>query len=491
MNQRMLLLAVLCLQTPGLARASTTRTTTLPAFEWGACRVEVAPDERIDCGVLKVPENRSRSGSREIRLPVMVFRSRAATPAPDPVVFMSGGPGNSTIVGRRSGKNVPYLDRRDFILLEQRGARLAEPALECPEINRLKGEIAAGRLRGEFAESALTRAAASCREVLVQSGVDLDGYTTAATADDLEDLRRLLGYQRWNLYGLSYSTRLMLTVVRRHPGGVRSVVLNSVLPPEVNFDEVAAVNLRRSLDLVFSGCAIDPQCAAAHPDLERKFLDLVAAADRRALPAALDREKTGGQPAEIRGSEVVAAVYNALHDPEAIAELPRLIDEAASGRYEGWTRLFEAGQGPSSFTWGLRLSVWCGEEMPFESAERVASQVSPALGLGGIDERAATPAICRAWNVAPAPPSENEPVASTVPVLIFAGEFDPDTPPEWGRRLLRLMPRARYVELRGLSHGAGFSACGKPITLAFLEDPDGPLPIDCALRLSGSLFSGR
>ncbi|MCK7504017.1 MAG: hypothetical protein MZV70_07890 [Desulfobacterales bacterium] len=42
--------------------------------------------------------------------------------------------------------------------------------------------------------------------------------------------------------------------------------------------------------------------------------------------------------------------------------------------------LVKGNQGPSSFTWGLRYSVWCAEEMPFEDPARVASQVSPASG---------------------------------------------------------------------------------------------------------------
>ena len=188
--------------------AAETPSNTVPRFERGACVVEVAADERIECGMLVVPENREKTDSRAIRLPVMIFRSRSATPAPDPIVFITGGPGNSSVAGRRSGKELPFLDERDFIVLEQRGARFAQPALECPEINRMKGEIAAGRATTKDPPPVV----AKCRETLVASGVDLDGYTTAASADDLEDLRKLLGYDQWNLHGLSYCTRVALTV---------------------------------------------------------------------------------------------------------------------------------------------------------------------------------------------------------------------------------------------------------------------------------------
>ncbi|RPJ85069.1 MAG: hypothetical protein EHM13_02215 [Acidobacteria bacterium] len=79
-------------------------------------------------------------------------------------------------------------------------------------------------------------------------------------------------------------------------------------------------------------------------------------------------------------------------------------------------------------------------------------------------------------------------MSSQVPALIFAGEFDPDTPPDWGRQLLETMPKATYVEFRGRSHGAGFGACGAQIAAAFLRSPDGPLPVNCALTLRGADF---
>ncbi|MBK9968826.1 MAG: alpha/beta fold hydrolase [Holophagales bacterium] len=243
-----------------------------PRFAPAACPIEVASDERIDCGVLLVPENREKPGSRTIRLPVMIFRSRSSHPAPDPLLFLGGGPGATSVARRRSGKGLPFLDERDFIVLEQRGTRHAEPALRVPGINALTAEIAAGRVHGDAARTAFVDAAAGCRKALVASGADLDGYTSAASADDVEDLRKALGYEKWNLFGISYGTRLALTVLRRHPAGVRAVVLDSVLPPEASFDEGASQHLLRALGVVFDGCAVDRECSTAIPDLRSDSL---------------------------------------------------------------------------------------------------------------------------------------------------------------------------------------------------------------------------
>ena len=466
----------------GVSSAQTPQTRAV--FEPGACAVEVASDEKIDCGTLTVPENRSAADSRTIRLPVIIFRSRAAQPASDPVMFLTGGPGNSALTGQRSGKSNPFLDARDQVLLEPRGARLAQPALECPDINALKGEIGAGRMRGEAAEAALVAAAADCRARLADAGVDLNGYTSAEAADDIEDLRVALGYRQLNLYALSYGTRLALTVARRHPASVRAMVLDSALPPEVNYDEIASANSCRALNAVFDGCAVDPACAAAWPNPRADFQALVARADKERLPFGL-----ADASIDARGAQVAQAVGMALQNPRLIPLIPRAVGAARQGRYEeigGW---ITQAQGPSTFTWGLRLSVWCGEEAPFQDADRVRAQTSPDYGLGGMDVRAASPAMCAAWNVAAASAVENQAVRSDVPTLILAGEFDPSTPPQWGRRLLANMPKAYFVQMPGLSHGASFNACGGRMAFDFVNDPTAPPVMTCVAKLAGADFA--
>ena len=162
-------------------------------FEMTACPERIAQGERVECGVLSVPENRGMLSDRMVKLPVTIFRSRSATPAADPVVFLAGGPGLSN-PGPRSGASDPFLDERDRIYLEPRGARFSSPRLECPEFADAKLEIAVGRTAWVAQESAQVSAARSCRARLVAEGIDLSGYVSTEGADDIEDLRKALGH---------------------------------------------------------------------------------------------------------------------------------------------------------------------------------------------------------------------------------------------------------------------------------------------------------
>src|SRR4029077_18991358 len=120
----------------------------LSHFEKTTCAGSLAHDEKADCGVLSVPENRSREKSRAIHLPVVILRSRAAGAPRDAVLFMTGGPGLSSVSGAPTSHAVIFTEDRDYVVLEQRGAPNADPALTCPEIAAPKSEMAAGRLKG-------------------------------------------------------------------------------------------------------------------------------------------------------------------------------------------------------------------------------------------------------------------------------------------------------------------------------------------------------
>jgi pimeloyl-ACP methyl ester carboxylesterase len=460
-----------------------------PRFEKTPCPEQLAKEDGTECGVLTVPENRSNPKTRAIRLPVVIFRSHAANPPRDAVLFMAGGPGVSSVANVHSSRDIIFVEGRDYVVLEQRGARKAEPSLECPEIAAPKIEMNAGRLKGSEAARVLADAAHTCRNRLVSDGADLNGYTSAATAADIEDLRKELGYDKWNLYGISYSTRLMLTVARDYPDSVRSMLLDSVLPLEVSFDDVSAANMMRSLNLVFDRCAVTTECVRDHGDIRRKFFDLVEQADRSPLPLPITAAEASGKPARIGGSEVVNAIYNALHRVGTIPSIPGIIDEASKGNYERLTELVKQNLGAPGYSWGLRYSVWCSEEFPFEDRNAIAAQVSPARGLGGINLGTLPPAVCDAWNVSPAPTRENQPVSSSVPTLIFAGEFDPDTPPAWGQQLIGPLRHAYFVEFRGRSHTPGFFRCGQQVAAEFFQRPEKAPAMDCVLVMRGADFA--
>ena len=224
--------------------------------------VEVPVAFQSTTGYLVVLEDRSRPYRPTLRLPVAVLRPRAGAEGASPVLYLSGGPGTSALGAAAYPGAYPWTADRPFVVFGQRGTRYAEPALDCPEVAEARARSARDREGGVDRQVVAT---AACRARLEAGGVDLAAYSTVASAADVEDLRRVLGVERRTLYGVSYGTRLALAVLRDAPGTVRAAVLDSVLPPQVRYDDENARNLDASIGLVLRDCAASWRARAPTP----------------------------------------------------------------------------------------------------------------------------------------------------------------------------------------------------------------------------------
>lgn len=471
----------------------------VPRFEESKCAVDVPQSEKsqVRCGYLVVRENRNSKTSRTIRLPVIILKSSSENPAPDPVLRTLGGPGASSLRMIRGRRFSPWLNKRDMVIFEQRGTRHAEPNLDCYEVGGVRVQNVKTNVTGRQAIRREVEAARTCYERLIKAGADLSAYDSVQSAADIEELRQVLGYSQWNLYGVSYSARLMLNVMRGHPEGIRSVVLESVLPPSVNYDEVGVDGAARALDLFFEHCAADPGCASAYPDLEKLFYDFVKQANR--TPLVLNMNPAGStKPVSIRlnGDNVIEWLldYVLSADTEAIVAGPAQIARLINGDSSPLQMYAEDKLHPGSYSLGMRFSVWCREEFPFENRQKINAQAQRHRQLLGYEVQPALLAVCRVWKVRRASAKENQPVASEIPTLVLGAEYDAYTPPAWGRLVAKTLRRSYFYEVPQVGHGPAFSsACARKIISDFLDNPQTAPEASClkAPRRKFSLPTSR
>ena len=207
---------------------------TEPAFSPGNCPFTPPRGTDPTCGYVSVPERRDRPDGRRIRLSVAVFPALAAEKHP-PLVYLEGGPGGEALDGLPFTYEEVFSflnEERTVVVFDQRGVGFSDPSLSCPELVDLDFELLDEDLSTDEWLARRLPVLDGCRERWVDGGVDFSAYNSAESAADVADLRLTLGYDEWDLYGLSYGTRLALTVMRDHPEGVRSVVLDSTYPPE-------------------------------------------------------------------------------------------------------------------------------------------------------------------------------------------------------------------------------------------------------------------
>ncbi len=439
-------------------------------------------------GYLEVPENRADPESRTIELPVFIFKSRNADPQPDPVIYTVGGPGNSTLPSAPYMNYYRYLDDRDLILFEQRGTQYARPHLDCPEWARavhLAGMPDTGK---DARDSLFEKAARECRERLAGQDIDLNSYRTREIAADIADLRRALGFDQYNLLTISYSTKIAQVLLRDHPDGIRSVVMDSPLPLEVNYDEESVANLFAAMDKLFSDCEADPDCKKAHPELRERYLAFLRDKTKNPLEITVENPATGEPVSfELKGKDLLSAFTEAStgdvpaipHEMEKLLRGdPSTIEPELASRFEG------PGSGAGM---GMRLSVWCAEEFPFSDQKTIAEETTRYPEAEGLSPAVFDRSICEIWNVRPEKPSENKPVKSNVPVLLISGGYDNETPPKWAANMRANLPNSFHLVFEGWKHTPTTNwgdPCAMEAARAFFNDPEAMPGPDCLGKVS-------
>jgi pimeloyl-ACP methyl ester carboxylesterase len=427
------------------------------------CRVS-APDTRMRCGRLDVPLNRADpSDRRRMRISFAVLEARSQNPQPDPVVFLTGGPGASAFYFLNVLAASPTLADRDLIVIEQRGNGYSSPNLLC--------SVDAG----ETIESA-TAAVRDCRAQLERRDVAFDAYNITESAHDLADLRAALEIESWNVLGTSFGSFWALRYADLHPEGVRSLVLDSPYPLQAEPGDGWIAHLN-GLGAVFAACAADAACADAYPDLSARFSAFVAAANETPVRAGRST---------FNGRDVFNLVNGANFETATVAMVPRLADALVRGDFEtageivsldpyGAPRGFRMSR---AFSIGSNINIPCVDDQAFVSPDgarlQLAQEWSPAMLDAGRASAFDKGQVCRDfWRVAPADPILNMPVRSDIPALIVAGALDPETPPELGAVMAETLPNATLLVLPDSAHAAlsAPSACTTRILSAFLHAP--------------------
>jgi pimeloyl-ACP methyl ester carboxylesterase len=474
-----------------------------PRLEPVACWFSDTGKPAARCYRFHVAENRAHPlGRRTITLPVVVLPAGDDRRSADPLVYIEGGPGAATgldgdgIDGWRKDLAANHVaEGRDLVLFDQRGTGEADPVLDCPELTAATVAVYSRPTDPAAARAAYQAGAERCRDRLQAAGIDLSAYDSAATAADLAELREALGYKSWNLWAVSYGTRVALDVLRDHPEGVRSVILDSVFPPEapsfLDYGKVA----ERLLGKLAADCARQPSCKAMAPDLGATIEGLRAGLDRKPLKVPVADQDDRRRIFLLDGDRLVETLLNEFYDWQAIGELPRLLSEAAKGRTDDLQAAAADYFGSlldPDIADGMAISVECREEYPFERGAPLEAAVRAAPGYADLWATDEILAACPVWGAGESGAIESQPVTSAVPVLVLSGDYDPATPPDWAAAMVRHLAHGTLVSFPGIGHGVIASdSCADKVVAAFLADPMTEPRAACIAELPGPQFKTR
>jgi pimeloyl-ACP methyl ester carboxylesterase len=433
-----------------------------------------APGADFECGYLTVPEQHSQPDGSTIELGVVILKSNGPSPRPDPLVMAQGGPGGSTIHTYATLLlDSPLRRERDIVLFDQRGTLRSKPALLCPENIELTLRTIEQNLGRAEEERLSDEALMQCRARLLREGANLSAYDSLENSADVEALRMALGYDQINLYGVSYGTLLALHVVRDFPGSLRSVILDSVVPPQVNFLEQAARSENRALSEFFGACAADARCNPSYPNLEQVFYEQAQQLDRQPARVPMTDPETGvTYRAVVRGDTFQELFFQMLYATELLPLLPQVIYDARDGRYETFGRIASLFVFERTIAEGMYFSVACAEDADFDPTGAADPALRPQIAERAVRDAQHLVELCRRWDVEPLGSRVDRPVESDVPTLVLTGRFDPITPPPFAAQAAETLRNSYLLSFPSAGHGIFPSEpCAEQVITEFLDDP--------------------
>ncbi len=230
---------------------------------------------------------------------------------------------------------------------------------------------------------------------------------------------------------------------------------------------MAQANARRAFDTLFKGCSQDSWCNLSYPRLRTVYNDLVNRLNREPIKETVTHPITGEQiDLLIDGATFSNALFMALYSKALIPDLPRVIAEANNGNFRPLAALVIRRLVTEEYiSQGMYYSVMCGDrELPT--------------------------AVCNYWTAQSTNQAKLQPVKSVVPTLVLAGEYDPVTPPAYGKQAARTLSNSYFFEFPGYGHGVSVSGdCGLNVALAFLNNPDQKPDSRCIAQLTEPEFT--
>lgn len=433
----------------------------------------------VQCGKLQVPLNYEEESAATIALNYAVIPALRSDGPADPLFFLAGGPGQAAvdIAAMITGAFGEIRQQRDLVLIDQRGTGDSSP-LRCPE-----PELP------PFAAPSDSDTRAMVDECVTELGENIVHFNTANSVQDLERLRLALGYEKINLYGGSYGSRLGLVYMREHPMAIRAAVLDSLGPTQIPIGAFGQSSAR-SFDLLLSECETDPSCNRAFPAVRATFAQLAARLRAQPVSTTVTHPTLGtATPLDLTIDLLISNIRMLLYNPRNRRLVPLVIQQTALGNYAPLVGVMaQTLDIAEQISVGLNLTIICSEDFPRFGKQTLAADADNFFGADSSHK--VWQLACPKWPRYNIDPGFGDPVISNIPTLLLSGEMDPVTPPSHGETALATLSKGRHLVVPKGAHTVAFHSCARDLIGEFLDAPEKLEELDpaCLADTPGTRF---
>ena len=434
-------------------------------------------EQNAQCGSFDVSENPRDPNSRKIGLNILRIPAVNPVPEKDPLFIIAGGPGQSAVVVAESIHRVfgEIRKNRDIVFVDQRGTGKSNP-LDC--------DIEADTAK-QLSEEEQKKLAQEAAQKCIEKHKDYAAfYTTNYAVADLDEARRALGYDKINLWGGSYGSRVVLEYMRRYPTNFRAGVLDGAAPVAIALPWFMEQDGLAGLQAINKQCADTPACVSQYGNIVDKAKtvseQLLLKPQEMKIAHPRTQEKI---TVNLTAQDFSAMVRLALYNRDVSSLLPQVISEAYAGDYQLFASLSYLAKSKSDLagiSYGMHYTVACNEDYPLYK-DKNALESNVFLNSKMVQQYAE---VCSQWPRAQLPADYWDEIKSDLPVLILSGAMDPVTPPHWGDYVAEKLTNVTQVVAPGGHHIITGEGCISQLITAFIATADGKkLDTTCAQNI--------
>lgn len=451
----------------------------LSGFQTTDCWVKPESKARTDCGWLTVPEDWENPSAQKLKLPVVIFRPLDPDPSLSPVIYLSGGPGYPAL--GHNGNDIGYWRKlandifpgRALIIFDQRGAGLGSPKLECHDGDGPAVWHPVSNNPDDFGDiaSRVHTAYAACAARHLAAGRQLSAFNTVQSAADVDALRRALQLKRVVLFGISYGTRLALTVMKLYPRNIDSAILDSVWPPQSNHSWNDSKIFGPVIDRLFQACRQDKKCAAAYPKLHDEFLFVLEKFKKEPVIFEVTNLTSSKRLyARIDDRMFLVVLHHDMYQTQILPQLPLLISDVAQGEYTELKfhieNIVNANYG---FDMGANLAVSCNDYVDAVNRQPNVDDTETYPYLKNFIALNHEMSPCSIWPTK-AGTGNRGIVSSNIPTLLLAGALDAATTVEQAELAAETLSKSHLFVFPANAHWQINDKCSWKIIDEFLSD---------------------
>ena len=433
---------------------------------------DVSDHSRLVCGTIHVPENHDNPAGRKISIAYVILKSEEGDAEQYPMIHFTGGPGGQALRGIDAALNNPILGTRDIIRFDQRGIGKSSP---LPDITTEIYSLFPEDLTIEEERVRIRSLVQELRRTCDEEGIEIEMYNTFRNARDVGMLMDSLGYEKYNLRGGSYGTRLARVVADFFPEKIHTAIYDSPAPNRNDYLLSRMDDYNESLRKVRDYCTADAECHEQFPNLEADYFEVLDRLANEPLVAEFD-----GRPFIVNPQDAIFFLRYELYKSRALTLAPRFIDALKTENLD-WINQVIDSRGTSTSNYAMFLACENYEEYDHSITAEVVARKYEELDLLPYELPIFTSLYLGSADFLKSYATEEmkEYQVSAIPSLIFINQFDPVTPPENAAIFQSKMTDSHAFIIDAGGHGGGDMSCKRAIMDAFMTAPDTELDAGC------------